>query len=65
MQNVSVVSTMPWKYIYNEPKYKNMSEITIKEGETQSVELFTSSYIDSGKKLWSSTEDNVVKVFSR
>ena len=56
---------MPWKYIYNEPQYKNMSEITIKEGETQSVKLFTSSYIDSGKKSWSSTEDNVVKVFSR
>lgn len=65
VQNVSVVSSMPWKYIYNEPQYKNMSEITIKEGETQSVKLFTSSYIDSGKKSWSSTEDNVAKVFSR
>lgn len=65
VQNVSVVSSMPWKYIYNEPQYKNMSEITIKEGETQSVKLFTSSYIYSGKKSWSSTEDNVAKVFSR
>lgn len=65
MQNVSVVSTMPWKYIYNVPTYKKMSETTIKEGETKAVELSTSSYIDSGRKSWSSTEDNVVKVFSR
>ncbi len=65
VQNVSVVSTMPWKYIYNVPTYKKMSEITIKEGETKAVELSTSSYIDSGRKSWSSTEDNVVKVFSR
>ena len=65
VQNVSVVSTMPWKYIYNVPTYKKMSETTIKEGETKAVELSTSSYIDSGRKSWSSTEDNVVKVFSR
>ncbi|OUO24736.1 hypothetical protein B5F87_19260 [Eubacterium sp. An3] len=42
-----------------------MSETTIKEGETKAVKLSTSSYIDSGRKSWSSTEDNVVKVFSR
>ena len=65
VQNVSVVSTMPWKYIYNVPTYKKMSETTIKEGETKAVELSTSSYIDSGRKSWSSTEDNVVKVLSR
>lgn len=65
VQNVSVVSTRPWKYIYNVPTYKKMSETTIKEGETKAVELSTSSYIDSGRKSWSSTEDNVVKVFSR
>ena len=65
VQNVSVVSTMPWKYIYNVPTYKKMSETTIKEGETKAVKLSTSSYIDSGRKSWSSTEDNVVKVFSR